>query len=436
MKYSNDPNYYYEASDLEHLTIYEHNVRAHGKTFGCDHIYNVETSQFEIFDKEVVPLVEKLFLGEDSALLLFGDEGRRFTLEGFPDSPGIFFRTIELILDAISNDNTFKGSKLFISSCTIENENIYDNSTNNTVTLKHDTKKCPQIVQCSETEIDDVKTALQLYYEWMSKFVKVGNTSYNHLIIRLRLNVGNISSNNDNGVLNILIVGNTNLKPEKPEISYWMTHLIECLELMKRKHHAIPFHKCKLSSYLKGFLQDTSQSVSIFNLLPLTESYFSVINWLTICDKFKNCLLAKASMTLNSKTERPIQPPENPLIAKDQEIEELKRSNQILTEKVRKIEKQLRLLHEKQQMQAHQIDDISPKIEKNITKDFVRERYREVMEGSILKLKSQVHDLETKNLLLKKEMAKKEMEYQRRIADLVNVVKITNPPAIKTKQKV
>src|SRR3989338_9168229 len=68
------PNYYYEATDLEHFTVYENNVREHGKIFECNHVYDLHATQFDIFANEVVPLIEKCFLGQDCSVLLFGSD--------------------------------------------------------------------------------------------------------------------------------------------------------------------------------------------------------------------------------------------------------------------------------------------------------------------------------------------------------------------------
>jgi hypothetical protein len=56
------PKYYYEASDLQHFTVYESARRDNGKTYLIDTIYDQNTSQLDIYEKEVLNFTKDTLL--------------------------------------------------------------------------------------------------------------------------------------------------------------------------------------------------------------------------------------------------------------------------------------------------------------------------------------------------------------------------------------
>lgn len=101
---SSTPRYFYEATDLENFKLYESNVRHCGLESRVDMIYDQNCSQYDFFEKEVSKYVQMAVRGTDSSVLLLGcpHGGRRYSLEGTSEYPGLYFRSLDMILSSIS----------------------------------------------------------------------------------------------------------------------------------------------------------------------------------------------------------------------------------------------------------------------------------------------------------------------------------------------
>ncbi|KAL9654495.1 hypothetical protein ABK040_010515 [Willaertia magna] len=454
--------YYYEATDLEHFTVYENNIRENGKTFQCDYIYDNHTSQLDIFINEIVPYIEKVLNGIDCNILLFGNDysGKRYTLEGIKDSPGIFYKTIEYLFNKkIELNNLFK---IYFNSVMINKEIIYDNlslellnsSENNQLRLKDDKKKGIIIEGISNIEIKDLNQALHLFYEVNNKFYKINNLN-KHLILTLRI----VINNKLDTILNFISIGNINpLQLDDINSNLWINNLSNCLNCLQNNLPSIPFHKSKFTLLLRDTLLNLKETLILCNLSPVIENYKFVIQNLNICHQLKNILSLqqiknkelKESMIKESRKEEmndeiKVTYIENTneiaLQKKELEINSLKEENKYLNEKVLQIESQLKKLTELQEFQSKQIQAISPlqkkkstrinnsinsnnvnntSIESNSLNSNELDRYREVMESMIIKLKKQMKEVEEENLNLKKEISKMDILHKKNISKLLN----------------
>ena len=257
--------------------------------------------------------------------------------------------------------------------------------------------------------------------------------------------------------------------------------------LQKFANPSIPFHKSRFTLLMRDTLLSLSASSIICSLSPTFETYRFVLQNLNICHKMKKSVpniveipkkLGKLSKNNSSKSsvnsstqqisdldssidipKRVVAPPSltkpNPkklneaalrevLKKKTNEILLLTKENQELSEKVNTIESQLQKIQEKQEKQSRQLNALSPskEIEKprkvgprpaktinnSVNSSTVSdvneiERYREVMEGSLAKLKGQLRVMEAENGELRKELSKQDLMYKKRIAELVSDMK-------------
>ena len=105
------------------------------QTFNFDSVYDVASTQEDIFQHEVDQLINSTFSGRKCTLFCYGPtgSGKTFTAFGSSDNPGILARAIDLALnlqsDQIEKHNKMNKKyecKLSISSLEIYNERIYD----------------------------------------------------------------------------------------------------------------------------------------------------------------------------------------------------------------------------------------------------------------------------------------------------------------------
>lgn len=97
------PQYFYEATDLEHFKLYESNSRSGGFESTINMIYDQTCSQYDFFQKEIQNNVYMLLNGRDTCVLTFGSPvgGGRYCVYGTTEYPGIVYRSMEAILSEI-----------------------------------------------------------------------------------------------------------------------------------------------------------------------------------------------------------------------------------------------------------------------------------------------------------------------------------------------
>jgi hypothetical protein len=354
----NKPNYYYEAADLEHFTVYESNVRQGGKEFYIDHIYDQSCSQFDLYSAEIAPLVKDVVnSGRDCHLLLAGhpNGGRRYTFNGPTEYPGVLYRSLDGVFTSLGHTN----SRVFFSCYQIDREVLKDclqlnnGVSDGSIRLRDDPKKGVIVDRATVVQIRNVQAGLEAFGEASAR-MGTPNTDA-HIIVNISVEKL-VSEKKRTGMLTIILLGTVPIPSAFAEADQlaknkvqWISHLNHCLDLLEARSPGIPFHKSKLTLQLREGLNGTKRSVLIDSLTPCVETYRTGINTLTLCTKIKTC--TPSYEQVSKMTQRKPKPPE-----KDQSMQQTSRFLPVQAYSDRDVESEYKRLHQQyvQQQQALQ----------------------------------------------------------------------------------
>ena len=291
--------------------------------FTFDEVFDIGTSQEEVFNIAAKPAVNSVLEGYNSTIFAYGQTGtgKTFTMEGFTynnldNSRGIIPRTIESIFSYIES-NSNKDTKFIIRAAYLQiyNEMISDllkpNNTNKNLNIREDKQKGLYVDNLSEWAVrgpSDIYTLL----ERGASFREVSNTYMNDVSSRshavFMITVEQLININLNSGKQITKIGKLNLVDlagsertritgatgkqlqESKKINKSLSALgnvINALTDPKERKH-IPYRDSKLTRLLEDSLGGNCKTTMIATISPAHCSFNESLSTLNFAKRAKN----------------------------------------------------------------------------------------------------------------------------------------------------
>ena len=274
-----------------------------------DSVFNFDTSQEYVFE-DTKKLIQHAFDGYNVCIFAYGatGSGKTYTIQGTYEKPGICPRALAEIF-RIREEVMNQEYSIKVQWWMIE---LYWNKINDLIYLTNQVKagKKPQniinpnqlkirddeqgiayVENCIITELEDEKSAIELYSEWIENR-KCASTNYNehssrsHLIFSIILEIQNNKTKNYtfSKISLIDLAGSENLKNEdnkvRKEEGIYVNKSLSALrnvisELTKSndKPQHIPYRNSHLTLLMRDSLGGNSKTLVIWNISP-TLSWF------------------------------------------------------------------------------------------------------------------------------------------------------------------
>lgn len=129
-KTTETPTYFYETDSRNSLTFFETREKENKKSFFMSYIYDQRTTQIELFEREIEPLIDNYIMkGFDVDLVVFGSDisGKRYSVLGPQQDPGLLYLSAEKIFKNFQSEHDSDHKGVFFSSVQIEKEVMKDN---------------------------------------------------------------------------------------------------------------------------------------------------------------------------------------------------------------------------------------------------------------------------------------------------------------------
>ena len=310
-----------ESKILDELIKNRKMFQPHRFTF--DEVFDIGTSQEEVFDVAAKPAVNSVLEGYNSTIFAYGQTGtgKTFTMEGFTYNNldkcrGIIPRCIESIFSYIES-NSNKDTKFIIRAAYLQiyNEMISDllnpNNTNKNLNIREDKQKGLFVDNLSEFAVrspSDIYTLL----ERGASFREVSNTFMNDVSSRshavFMITVEQLINSNVNIKKQVTKIGKLNLVDlagsertrvtgatgkqlqESKKINKSLSALgnvINALTDPKERKH-IPYRDSKLTRLLEDSLGGNCKTTMIATISPAYSSFNESLSTLNFAKRAKN----------------------------------------------------------------------------------------------------------------------------------------------------
>ncbi|CAL5990664.1 Kinesin-like_protein [Hexamita inflata] len=268
-------------------------VRQKNLGFSYDYVYNEKSTNTQIFNEAVNPLLDKLFAGFNLTVFAYGatSSGKTFTIQGSQSEPGILFQSLEQLFKRLQPDQTLK-----MSFVEIYNEQINDllNTKNVNLQLRDDVNAV-QIVNLTQIKIESIQQTFLLInkafqFRQTQATGENANSSRSHSILQFDLQ----TATNTVKFLIIDLAGSERLKRTNCEgqrmlegcsINKSLLALGNCLSALCRNNSYVPFRNSKLTRILKETLSGQSKVLMMCNVTSSDLQYEDTLNSLTYAQR-------------------------------------------------------------------------------------------------------------------------------------------------------
>ncbi|KAH9886009.1 P-loop containing nucleoside triphosphate hydrolase protein [Cubamyces lactineus] len=270
--------------------------------------YDESSTQDEIFDRDVRPLIDLAFSGMTVTIFAYGvtSSGKTHTMQGSKQQPGIIPRAVEDIFHRTASQGS--RTTLAVSYMEIYKDEVYDLLVDRETAVKLPVREneSGQVFVANlsvlplET-LDDFEDA----FTRANKQRSVGSTNLNsvssrsHAILTLHVNVADPVSNLTlSGKLNLVdLAGSENNKltgndssrmAESAAINKSLSVLGQVVHALNQGASRIPYRNSKLTRILQDALGGNSVGLLICNLAPGTKFRQDTLNTLNFAVRTKN----------------------------------------------------------------------------------------------------------------------------------------------------
>ncbi|EFC45052.1 kinesin-6 [Naegleria gruberi] len=275
--------------------------------FEFDATYDESSTQDEIFQNEIIPIVDTLFDGFNTTVFCYGmtGSGKTHTMQGGEtlENMGLIPRTVQQLLFEVERrkgpDSSAPLCKLSVSYLEIYNEKVFDllvSSKDSTTSLGkdlplHEDKSKNIIVKgLTIKSITSYDGFCEEFYQVGMKNRKVASTKLNvqssrsHAILTLtvknkdprsgqwltgKINLIDLAGSEDNRK-----TGNTGARlAESSSINTSLFSLRKVVDQLNSKNQKVSYRDSKLTRLLQDSLGGSSQAIMVVNVSPFTEHY-------------------------------------------------------------------------------------------------------------------------------------------------------------------
>lgn len=312
--------------------------------FFCNFDVHFSSTQQNLYDETVRPLVSSVFEGFNGCVFAYGQTGtgKTFTMEGIsndPDQKGMIPRTFEQIWTHINRTNN---SQFLVTTSYLE---IYMEEIRDLLKIKHTKQLELRETEALGVHIPNLHTVNCKSVEDMLKVMAVGNknrttgftnmndhSSRSHAIFQISIEMCNIETNVVHiGKLNLIDLAGSERQSktgavaerlkEASKINKALSSLGNVISALAEHAPHIPYRDSKLTRLLQDSLGGNSKTIMIANIGPASSNYEETLTTLRYAHRAK---------AINNK---PVKN-EDPKITKLREYQdEIARLKQLLAER-------------------------------------------------------------------------------------------------------
>jgi len=286
--------------------------RGKGKTFVFDRVFDIDSTQEEVYKYSADPLVEQVLKGFNVTMFAYGQtgSGKTYTMEGVPESQGIIPRMVEHVFDAIMGEEMDMYQYFVrVSYVEIYNEKIRDllEPANQDLRVREHRDKGVYIEDASMPYVGDPEEVLQLMAQGhLNRAVTAtgmnDTSSRSHAVFMLALEQKNVETDAKKKSKLMLVdlagsekVRKTGVVGKAMKEAQNINRSLSCLGMViscltTGKTH-IPYRDSKLTRLLSDSLGGNSKTCIIVTASPCIynmEETISTMRFGTNCKKIKN----------------------------------------------------------------------------------------------------------------------------------------------------
>ena len=303
------------------------------KAFVFDRVFDEASTQEDVFNLTVKPLVKHAISGYNATVLAYGatGAGKTFTMMGTQENPGIMSRALDELYTLIDEDLDYSHS-LLISMLEIYNEEVRDlllpKSQQKKLNIRDHKTLGPHVPGLSEvtpTSIEHAKTTLEKGINNRVMAATGANTesSRSHALFSIRIhstprNAG-VNANERIAMFTLIDLAgservsrtsNTGLRlVEGSNINKSLLALGSCINILcktaashpdKAVRVHVPYRDSKLTYLLKNSLGGNCKTLMISNISPSRVCYEDTLNTLQYANRAKNikCSVQRNEMSV------------------------------------------------------------------------------------------------------------------------------------------
>ncbi|KAI0676625.1 kinesin-domain-containing protein [Trametes maxima] len=294
--------------------------------------YDESSSQAEIFDRDVKPLIDLAFSGMTVTVFAYGvtSSGKTHTMQGSKQQPGIIPRAVQEIFRQTESPNAH--TSLAVSYMEIYKDEVYDLLVDREAAVKLPVRENENgqvfVANLSMLPLITIEDFEQAFSD-ANKQRSVGSTNLNsvssrsHAILTVHVTVTDPENNLTlSGKLNLVdLAGSENNKltgndasrmAESAAINKSLSVLGQVVHALNQGAHRIPYRNSKLTRILQDALGGNSVGLLICNLAPGTKFRQDTLNTLNFAVRTKNVqnkpLVNQQANAAAGPSSAPIQP--------------------------------------------------------------------------------------------------------------------------------
>jgi uncharacterized protein (DUF3084 family) len=288
------------------LVLYDNDRRVGGRAFAFDSVFDNEASQLAVFDNEAGRLVDAVFRGDSAMLAMHGlsNAAKKFTLEGPPEHPGLFYRCLDRLFTKIDTSRTTDPGTQYtvkLQCFQIVHEQIKDLlALNNTkCKLRDDTKRGIMCEGATEMILQSATHGFDLVSSLRRESHKFAHTVFAIVVERTRTSSSPVQQqqavahNAKSGrksspipkstrttsniaslsLVNIAYPEVTVSDKRDSSTSAWWYILRDVVSALESRAPYVQFHKSKLTLLMRDMLNGRHPGCLLGVLNPLADTY-------------------------------------------------------------------------------------------------------------------------------------------------------------------
>lgn len=293
------------------LSLFENDYKLHGRSFTFDRVHDADASQFAVFEKDVMGLVDAVSAGENPCVVVLGSNNiaKRFTVEGPPEQPGLLFRCFDrLFAQVVHLESQGERATIKVQAYQIVNEQIRDlfGAQNSRLRFRDDSRRGIVCDGAVETVVRSPGQALDLLLAVRRESNRIATTVYSLILERA---AGGDGTRVAQSALTIVYLASIDRADHRPadvagsqqtalpsscrrssapgsvapslpaasasEMFAWFSTLLDVLTCLDARAPSIHYHKSKLTLLLRDILSGRHRGCFIGVLNPLIDSFSS-----------------------------------------------------------------------------------------------------------------------------------------------------------------
>eukprot|EP00818_Percolomonas_sp_WS_P000313 CAMPEP_0117437702 /NCGR_PEP_ID=MMETSP0759-20121206/1667_1 /TAXON_ID=63605 /ORGANISM="Percolomonas cosmopolitus, Strain WS" /LENGTH=1033 /DNA_ID=CAMNT_0005229357 /DNA_START=373 /DNA_END=3470 /DNA_ORIENTATION=- len=285
--------------------------RSREKRYAFDCAFDGSTTQDDVFEKCVEPLLDSVLDGFNASCFAYGQtgSGKTYTMLGPEESPGIMFRALQGIFNRIGSFSEDHSFRVILSYLEVYNENIRDllQPSDEYLELREDNDRM-HVVGLTEIEVKNIKETMSLLRRGNQNRIQEETahnkeSSRSHAVLQItvekRNRIKNVAEQVQVGKLSLIdlagseraaVSNNRGIRlREGANINRSLLALGNCINALGHRNSKggyIPYRDSKLTRLLKDSLGGNCRTSMVSCISP--TNYEDTINTLKYANRAKN----------------------------------------------------------------------------------------------------------------------------------------------------